>query len=93
MISEANLHAAVAAIDFFCVGEVVMVLPTQLTMERHSNFTIKLFDRFQKKEAPCFRFFMVKKLLELSELRIRTQFQGQSTYDSNIHQLILEEFF
>ena len=37
--------------------------------------------------------FMVKRLLELSELRIRTQFQGQSTHDSNIHQLILEEFF
>ena len=56
MISEANLHAAVAAIDFFCVGEVVMVLPS-LTMERHSNFTIKLFDRFQKKRGAMFSIF------------------------------------
>ena len=56
MISGANLHAAVAAIDFFCVGEVVMVLPS-LTMERHSNFTIKLFDRFQKKRGAMFSIF------------------------------------
>ena len=41
----------------FCVGEVVMVLPTQLTMERHSNFTIKLFDRFQKKRGAMFSIF------------------------------------